>query len=82
VENLKRLKKETIEWDTLKHERDDRELKDTKLALQAINETVDGGFYSVETKENLVQLEQKKRKLLEENEATWTLKSRAIWLEK
>jgi hypothetical protein len=49
-------------------------------ALQDIYESEGWGLSSPESKMALKSLEEKKRKLLEEREAAWHLKSRATWL--
>jgi hypothetical protein len=51
---------------------------DTKTTLNSIYGSDDDNYATLETKETLLQLEQKKRKFLEEKEAAWRLKSRAI----
>jgi len=38
------------------------------------------GFLSVEAKLNLIELENKRARILKEREETWRLKSRTIWL--
>jgi hypothetical protein len=65
-----------------KRKNDEHALLDTEASLSSIYESEDGGYSSLESREALIQLEQKKRKLLEEKEATWRLKSMATWLEK
>jgi hypothetical protein len=39
------------------------------------------GFPLEASKEEFLEMEKRKRKILEDREATWRLKSRALWLE-
>jgi len=71
-----------VEWAAQKGKNGKHELLDIEVKQSSIYESEDGGYSSIESREALIQLEQKKRKLLEEKEAVWRLKSRAIWLEK
>jgi hypothetical protein len=63
------------------NQRDDQDLKDTKQpSIPSMNLKV-GGFASLESKATLSDLENKQRKLLDDREATWWLKSHALWLD-
>jgi hypothetical protein len=79
-QNLKVVKKFTIEWDANKRKRDEQEILESEQALQVIYESEGWGLSSPESKLALKSLEEKKRKLLEEREVAWRLKSRATWL--
>jgi hypothetical protein len=76
--NLKMVKQATITWEHKKIAREEKELKEIEDALKTIFTSTDGGLSSPETKDNLLQLEKKKRKILEDKEATRRLKSREI----
>jgi hypothetical protein len=82
VENIQRIKQATIAWARAKKQRDMQDLIDIEATLQVIYDSEGGGFVSTTSKEELRELEGRRRKLLEEREAEWRLKSRAIWLEK
>jgi hypothetical protein len=60
---------------------EEEELLNIEESLKTIYESEEGVYSSLESKEALLQLEKKKRKLLEIGEAKWKLKSHAIWLE-
>jgi hypothetical protein len=80
LENLKRIKHETI---TLAHEKKLKEEQELKLIEQSLLDWQDGngmGFFSRVDKEDLVRLEHRKRALLTDKEASWRLKSCVIWL--
>jgi hypothetical protein len=54
-----------------KRKREEEELLNIEEALKTIYESEEGGYSSLESKEALLQLEKKKRKLLETREAEW-----------
>eukprot|EP00253_Pinus_taeda_P034819 PITA_34819 len=80
MENLKRLKKATIEWaaDRKKKQNEDLIKTDEELRLLELPET--NAYATQATKERIVALEKKREKILLEKEEEWRLKSRAIWL--
>jgi len=80
AENINRLKGAIKEWAVEKRRRDDSELKQVEADLISIYEGEGGGFISQESKEVLVQMEERRNQLLLAKEETWRLKSRAIWL--
>jgi hypothetical protein len=80
VENLKRLKQATKGWAREKNLKDERELRDIESTLSELQDGAGQGFSSQEAKELLYGLEKRRRVLLEEKEAHWRLKSRALWL--
>jgi hypothetical protein len=61
-------------------DKDDRELSDIDSKLAELQDGAGQGFYSQEAKEHLFGLEKRRRAILEEREAQWRLKSRALWL--
>jgi hypothetical protein len=81
VTNLKRIKKLVIPWEKTKQKEDERELKSIEDQLDVIYQDTDYGFSSGSSRENLKSLEVRRRQLMADQEATWRLKSRAIWLE-
>jgi hypothetical protein len=80
VENLKRLKQATKTWAREKQLKDDQHLRDIDLELAELQDGTGWGFYSQEAKDHLYGLEKRRRVILEEREAQWRLKSRALWL--
>jgi hypothetical protein len=80
VGNLKRLKQATMSWAREKKLKDDQDLRDIETTLSEIQGGEGQGFTSLDAKELLCGLEKRRRVLLEEKEALWRLKSRAIWL--
>jgi hypothetical protein len=77
---LKRLKEETICWANQRRIRDNQDLKAIEAELKSIYDSEGGGFLSNDSKDQLVSLEARYRKLLADREEDWRLKSRAIWL--
>jgi hypothetical protein len=57
------------------------DLKNIEDQLENFYQNIDSGFSSNTSRDELKTLEAKRRKLLADKEATWRLKSRAIWLE-
>ena len=80
-ENLKQIKDLTIKWTREKRRIEGEELKRIELEISQINASYMPGYISSETKEHLITLEASRRKLLQQKEADWRLKSRAIWLQ-
>jgi hypothetical protein len=81
AENLKTIKSLTIPWAKEKRQREESELRSTEEQIEAIYQEADGGFLTDSTKDSLKLLESRRKQLLADQEATWRLKSRAIWLE-
>eukprot|EP00253_Pinus_taeda_P019083 PITA_19083 len=79
-DNLKRLKKVTIEWakDRKKAQLEELSLIDAKL--RAFEEPETDGYINQESKDKILQLENQRSKILLEKEEEWRQKSRAIWL--
>jgi len=48
--------------------------------LKIFSEEEGGGFASLETKTNLLRMEERRNRLIKEKEEMWILKSRSIWL--
>jgi hypothetical protein len=46
-----------------------------------IYQDIKSGFFSGSSRENLKSLEARRRQLMADQEATWSLKSHAIWLD-
>jgi hypothetical protein len=80
--NLKKLKKNlVIPWEKVKQKTEEHELQNIEEQLRLIQEDPEAGFMSDLAHENLKNMEARRRILLAEQEETWRLKSRAIWLE-
>jgi hypothetical protein len=80
--NLKKLKKLVIPWAKEKQKAEEQELQNIEEQLRLFQEDPEAGFMSDLARENLKNLEERRRTLLVEQEEAWRLKSRAIWLEK
>lgn len=80
VENLGRTKQATKKWAHEKKVKDEQELKDIELVLEEKMSDPVKAFSSEEEKEVLIIMENRRHTLLKEQEETWRLKSRAIWL--
>jgi hypothetical protein len=59
---------------------EDLELKNLENQLKILLEEEGGGFSSLETKTNLLRMEEWKNRLIKEKEEMWRLKSNAIWM--
>jgi hypothetical protein len=81
ADNLKKIKSLTIPWAKEKRQREERELQNTEEQIEAIYQEEDRGFLSDSSKDTLKSLESRCKQLLADQEATWRLKSRAVWLE-
>jgi hypothetical protein len=81
AKNLKTIKALTIPWAKEKRQNEERELQATEEQLEAFYQEADEGLLTDITKNNIKTLEARRKQLLAEQEATWRLKSRAIWLE-
>ena len=80
MENLKRLKKVTLQWEKAKKEKEDVELI---VIEEWLNSSMSGdapGLLSDDTKAIVVLKEKRRKEILNEREELWHLKSRAIWL--
>ena len=80
MKNLLKIKAVTKEWAKQKREKEDLELKSIEANLRDFLQEADGGFVSVESRDRLMGMEKRRQVLLEEKEARWRLKSRAIWM--
>jgi len=78
VANLKPIKQLVIPWALAKRASEERELRKIEAHLDCISHSADGGFISMEAKVDLKALETHRRKLLNDQEVEWCLKSRAI----
>eukprot|EP01018_Ginkgo_biloba_P010531 Gb_16175 [translate_table: standard] len=78
----KKLKQTTLGWAHAKKIKEAKELLEVESKLEVLYESEGDGYLLEETKAEVTALEQRKRKLLAEKEATWRLKSRALWLSK
>jgi hypothetical protein len=81
MDNLKRIKKLVIPWEKTKREEEEQDLKNIEVQLDLFYQNIDSTFSSNTSRDELKTLEAKRRKLLADKEATWRLKSRAVWLE-
>jgi hypothetical protein len=78
---LKRIKKLAIPWDKTKQKAEEQELQSIEEQLRLLQEDLESGFMKVLAQNILKRLEAMSRLLMAEQEETWRLKSRAIWLE-
>jgi hypothetical protein len=69
TQNLKRLKKATMEWARRKKSIDDQKIMNIEATLQSLYESKGGGFETQEPKEEMLNLEKARRKLLEAKQA-------------
>jgi hypothetical protein len=81
MDNLKRINKLIIPWAKTKGEVEEQELKNIETQLDLFYQNIDSAFSTNTSRDELKTLEAKRRKLLADKEATWRLKSRAVWLE-
>lgn len=79
--NLKQRKILTIEWAKRKKDRDDHTLADIEVQLASLIDESGQGYISIEEKLHLVDLEAQRSKILLDQEETWRLRSREIWLQ-
>lgn len=79
-QNFLQLKKLTIKWAKEKHQKDNQNLTFVEAALTDFTADNNRGFLSVEDKSHLIDMENKRIKILKDWEETWRLKSQAIWL--
>jgi hypothetical protein len=80
MDNLRKVKQATISWAHEKKLKEDQELLNIEKMLMDWQVDPGRGFSSREAREELVQVELRRRSILAEKEALWRLKSRAIWL--
>eukprot|EP01018_Ginkgo_biloba_P022058 Gb_03022 [translate_table: standard] len=80
--NLKKLKQATIGWAHTKKIKEAKELFEVESKLEVLYVSEGVGYLSEESKAEMTTLEQRRRKLLDEKEAAWRLKSRALLLSK
>lgn len=80
LENLKKIKQDTLAWAHGKKIRDARELVHIEKWIFEKTRRDEDGFSYPKARDDLVHLEKRRRSLLEEKEVAWRLKSRAIWL--
>ena len=52
-----------------------------EVSLQAVHESEEEGYFSIDSEKVLISLEKKRRHLLEDPEESWHHKSHSIWLE-
>eukprot|EP01018_Ginkgo_biloba_P039380 Gb_12932 [translate_table: standard] len=79
---LKRIKLNSINWAHAKKIKDEKDLVEVEKSLEELYESEAEGFFAEKDKGVIFGLELRRRKLLEDKEATWRLKSRALWLSK
>lgn len=79
MENLKKLKKVTLQWEKAKKEREDVELVEIEEWLNVNFSRYVPGFLSEDSKTQLVLKEKCHKEILKEREELWHLKSRVIW---
>eukprot|EP00253_Pinus_taeda_P014847 PITA_14847 len=79
-DNLKRLKKATIEWAKARKVSQNEELSLIDAELQDLGEPEADGYVNQDSKDKIMMLEKQRSKILLEREEEWRQKSRAIWL--
>eukprot|EP00253_Pinus_taeda_P008941 PITA_08941 len=79
-DNLKRLKKATIEWAKERKKAQVEELSHIDEKLRDSEDPEADGYLNQETKDKILKLENQRSKILLEQEEEWRQKSRAIWL--
>jgi len=77
---MDRLRIVTMEWQRLKRRLDKQELENARRELDSLCQSADPNSLSFDQKILIRNLEKKKQQILQRKEATWRLKSRAIWL--
>lgn len=80
MENLKRIKKLTLNWAKSKKEKEDVELKEIEDWLHNSLSGDNLGLLTEESKTFLTHKEKRRKEILKDKEELWGLKSRAIWL--
>eukprot|EP00253_Pinus_taeda_P036400 PITA_36400 len=80
MDNLKRLKKATIEWAKARKISQNEELSKIDADLRAMEDPEAEGYVNQESKDKILLLEKQRNKILLDKEEEWRLKSRAIWL--
>jgi hypothetical protein len=71
MENLRKVKQATISWAHEKKLKEDQELRNIEKMMLDWQVDPDRGFHSRETREELVQVELRRRTILAEKEALW-----------
>eukprot|EP00253_Pinus_taeda_P030883 PITA_30883 len=79
-DNLKRLKKATLEWAKERKKAQVEELSHINEKLQDSEDPETDGYLNQESKDKILQLENQRSKILLMQEEEWRQKSRAIWL--
>ena len=79
--NLQRVKQTTIKWAHDKRVLDNQTLSGSEVAIERLLNSCGMGFLDAHSKEELLSWEKKRNDILCEREATWRMKSRAIWLQ-
>eukprot|EP00253_Pinus_taeda_P027771 PITA_27771 len=79
-DNLKRLKKATIEWAKARKKAQNEELSLIDANLRDLEEPEADGYVNQDSKDKIMKLEKQRSKILLEREEEWRQKSRAIWL--
>eukprot|EP00253_Pinus_taeda_P010579 PITA_10579 len=80
MENLKRLKKATIEWAAERRKKQNESLNKLDIQIRELEDPEADAYATQESKERIVNLEKSRAKILLDKEEEWKLKSRAIWL--
>jgi hypothetical protein len=82
VDNIKRIKQLAIPWAKKKNAREELEIGEVEAQIVRISHSDGDGYLLREEKEDLKIMEMCRRRLLEEKEASWRMKSRTTWLAK
>lgn len=80
MENLKRLKKATVEWAKTRKQKQNEKLTQIDVELWELESTESNGYASQESKDRILLLESQRNQILLDREEELRLKSRAIWL--
>ena len=74
------LKRTTIKWVVEKVKKDEEILKKVEYELEQLEDLENGGYMTNYSRQHILQLDASRRRILEEREGTWRLKSRSFWL--
>lgn len=77
---MAKLRNKVKLWQREKIERNRKDLRDIDKDLQLLSSRFKRDAIPSQIREQIWDLEKRKQKILTEEESTWQLKSRAIWL--
>lgn len=80
MENLKILKKATIEWAKKRKKEQNEALINIDRELGVLENPASSGYEAQDTTDRIMNLEKQRSKILLDKEEEWRQKSRAVWL--